>query len=87
MGGKKLLQELEGLQREGWVVAYTDGSAKRVRGWMQEGMGSGLGWDTKQTTPRMCRPTSTRASAGGGVAWGPARYAGQRPRGSVWWWY
>ena len=28
---------------EGWVVVYTDGSAKRVRGWMQAGYGVWFG--------------------------------------------
>ena len=36
---KTLLLELERMGQEGWVVAYTDGSAKRVRGWMQAGYG------------------------------------------------
>ena len=40
---KKLLQELEGLQREGRVVAYTHGSAKRICGWMQAGYGVWFG--------------------------------------------
>ena len=31
------IREVEGLVVQGWVQAYTDGSAKRVRGWMQAG--------------------------------------------------
>ena len=36
---KTLLLELERMGQEGWVVVYTDGPAKRVRGWMQVGYG------------------------------------------------
>ena len=36
---KTLLLELERMGQEGWVVVYTDGSAKRVRGSMQAGYG------------------------------------------------
>ena len=36
---KTLLLELERMGQEGWVVVYTDGSAKRVRGWMLAGYG------------------------------------------------
>ena len=32
---EKLLKELAALQAQEWVVGYTNGSAKRVRGWMQ----------------------------------------------------
>ena len=42
MGGghkRKLVRELKDLQGQGWVIAYTDSSAKRVRGCMQEGYG------------------------------------------------
>ena len=40
---KSLLAELEKMSGEGWVVVYTDGSAKRVRGWMQAGYGVWFG--------------------------------------------
>ena len=40
---RSLLAELEGMSGEGWVVVYTDGSAKRVRGWMQAGYGVWFG--------------------------------------------
>ena len=40
---KKLLEELEVMAAQGWVVVYTDGSAKRVRGWMQAGCGVWFG--------------------------------------------
>ena len=36
---KQLLRELAGLVQEGWTLAYTDGSAKKVRGCMQAGYG------------------------------------------------
>ena len=40
---QSLLAELEKMSGEGWVVVYTDGSAKRVRGWMQAGYGVWFG--------------------------------------------
>ena len=46
----KLLQELGDLQAQGWEVVYTDGSAKRVRGWMQVGYGVWFG----EGSPRSC---------------------------------
>ena len=41
--GRALLLELERMEQGGWVVVYTDGSAKRVRGWMQAGYGVWFG--------------------------------------------
>ena len=40
---RSLLAELERMSGEGWVVVYTDGSAERVRGWMQAGYGVWFG--------------------------------------------
>ena len=40
---RSLLAELERMSGEGVVVVYTDGSAKRVRGWMQAGYGVWFG--------------------------------------------
>ena len=35
----RLQLQLAGLHLSGWTIAYTDGSAKRVRGWMQASYG------------------------------------------------
>ena len=42
----ELLRELAELATKGWIVAYTDGSAKKVRGWMQAGYGIWFGMRT-----------------------------------------
>ena len=36
---RQLLHELEELSEQGYLIVYTDGSAKRARGWMQAGYG------------------------------------------------
>ena len=38
--------------QQGWVVVFTDGSTKRVRGWMQAGYGV---WYESSSSQKCCR--------------------------------
>ena len=38
-----MAEKLAVLEREGWQLVYTDGSAKQVRGWWQAGYGVWFG--------------------------------------------
>ena len=67
---QSLLAELERMSGEGWVVVYTDGLAKRVRGWMQAGYGVWFG-DNSSRNFRAHVPAHERQSISrGGVAGG-----------------
>ena len=49
---------------EGWVVVYTDGSAKRVQGSMQAGYGVWYGQHHHRNFAATCRRMNAKASAG-----------------------
>ena len=79
---QSLLAELEKMSGEGWVVVYTDGSAKRVRGWMQAGYGVWFG-DNSSRNFRAHVPAHERQSISRGELRGVlhamlSRVAGER---------
>ena len=79
---RSLLAELERMSGEGWVVVYTDGSAKRVRGWMQAGYGVWFG-DNSNRNFRAHVPAHKRQSISRGELRGVlhamlSREAGER---------
>ena len=79
---RSLLAELEGMSGEGWVIVYTDGSAKRVRGWMQAGYGVWFG-DNSNRNFRAHVPAHERQSISRGELRGVlhamlSREAGER---------
>ena len=60
----KLESRLSVMQGEGWIVVFTDGSAKQVGGWWQAGFGVYLGRHHNAITPPPCRHMSDRVSVG-----------------------
>ena len=73
-GGYKatLLKELGDMQAQGWEVVYTDGSAKRVRGWMQAGYGVWFGEGSSRNC-HACVPAHERQSISRGELRGVLR--------------
>ena len=59
-----LLQELADMAAGGGVIVYTDGSAKRVRGWIQAGFGVWFGDAHPRNFHRMFQHTNGKASVG-----------------------
>ena len=59
------VQQLAASEQGGWTVAYTDGSAKTVRGWAQAGFGVWFHRGPLGTIRPMCRLASDSRLAGG----------------------
>ena len=79
---RRLVEELEKMTAEGWVVAYTDGSAKRVRGWMQAGYGVWYGRHVHRNSathvPSHERQSISRGELGGVLRVALSRQPGER---------
>ena len=76
------MEELGQLAADGWVVAYTDGSAKRVRGWMQAGYGVWYGHNAPRNTaahvPAHKRQSISKGELRGVLHAGLSRQASER---------
>ena len=74
-----VVEKLAVLEREGWQLVYTDGSAKQVRGWWQAGYGVWFGeCEDRNVGARV--PTHKRQSVSRGELRG-VLYAHQQRRG------
>ena len=80
-----MVEKLAVLEREGWQLVYTDGSAKQVRGWWQAGYGVWFG-EGGDSNVEALEPTHERQSVSRGELRGVLYALEWRRGGGGWWW-